>query len=68
MGLIVLHSGHFQDFQAVDGKPDAISSGGDSEKERLWVIDRAHPITEGLRIISELVSYGEPFDTPSPMS
>ena len=39
------------------------------ERERLWVIDRAHPIADGLRegfALDEEEMYGEPFDVPSP--
>ena len=39
------------------------------EKERLWVIDPSHPITEGLPEYFELPQaemYGERFDIPQP--
>ena len=39
------------------------------ERERLWVIDRAHPIADGLRegfALDEEEMYGEAFDVPAP--
>ena len=39
------------------------------EKERLWVVDPTHPITEGLNSYIELDKeemYGEHFDIPAP--
>lgn len=70
MGLIVLHSGHFSKiFKRLMGTGCNLKWREIGEKERLWVIDRAHPITEGLPDYFELPRtemYGEPFDIPSP--
>lgn len=70
MGLIVLHSGHFSKiFRRLMGTGCNLKWREIGEKERLWVIDRAHPITEGLPDYFELPHtemYGEPFDIPSP--
>lgn len=71
MGLIVLHSGHFSKiFKVLMGTPCALKWREAGEKERLWVIDRGHPITQGLGDFFELPQeemYGEPFSIPEPM-
>ncbi len=41
----------------------------DAERERLWVVDPSHPITEGIGEYFELQTeemYGEFFDIPAP--
>ncbi len=49
MGLIVLHSGHFSKiFRRLMGTPCALKWREAGEIERLWVINRNHPIVEGL--------------------
>ena len=70
MGLVVLHSGHFSKiFQKLMGTTCNLKWREAAEKERLWVIERGHPIVEG---IGEWVDipheemYGEPFDIPAP--
>jgi len=69
MGLIVLHSGHFSKiFKAVMGTNCSLKWREAGEKERLWVIDRAHPIAQGLGEYFELPNtemYGERFDIPN---
>jgi trehalose utilization protein len=71
MGLIVLHSGHFSKiFKRLMGTPCALSWREAGEKERLWVINRSHPIAAGLGPYFELEHeemYGEPFSIPEPM-
>ncbi|MDR3121270.1 MAG: ThuA domain-containing protein [Clostridiales bacterium] len=71
MGLIVLHSGHASKiFQKLCGS----NSGGlkwreDGEKEIVWIIDRSHPIAEGIDdkiLIPHEEMYGEPFGIPAP--
>jgi trehalose utilization protein len=70
MGLIVLHSGHFSKiFKKMMGTSCDLKWREAGEPERLWVIDPAHPITEGLPEYIELERtemYGERFDIPQP--
>lgn len=70
MGLIVLHSGHFSKiFKAVTGTNCSLKWREEGEKERIWVIERSHPIAEGLGEYFELPNtemYGERFDIPTP--
>ncbi len=70
MGLIVLHSGHFSKiFQRLMGTTCNLIWREADEKERLWVIDPSHPITEGFDAYFELPMeemYGERFDIPQP--
>lgn len=71
MGLIVLHSGHFSKiFRRLMGTPCSLSWREAGERERLWVINPAHPIVQGLGRFIELPNaemYGEPFTVPEPM-
>lgn len=70
MGLIVLHSGHFSKvFKKLMGTTCDLKWREANEKERLWVVDPTHPITEGLGEYIELEKeemYGEHFDIPAP--
>jgi trehalose utilization protein len=70
MGLIVLHSGHHSKiFKRLMGTSCGLVWREAGEKERLWVVDPAHPITEGLERFIEIPSaemYGEFFDIPQP--
>ncbi len=70
MGLIVLHSGHFSKiFKRLMGTTCNLIWREAAEKERLWVIDPAHPIAEGFGEhfeIPETEMYGERFDIPQP--
>ncbi|OHE80576.1 MAG: trehalose utilization protein ThuA [Verrucomicrobia bacterium GWF2_62_7] len=65
MGIIVLHSGHMSKiFRALNGTSGKLHWREAGEKERLWVIDPAHPIAAGLPEHFELPHeemYGEPF-------
>jgi len=71
MGLIALHSAHFSKiFTCLMGTPCSLTWREAGEKERLWVINRSHPITQGLDPYIELPNaemYGEPFTVPEPM-
>jgi trehalose utilization protein len=71
MGLIVLHSGHFSKiFKRLMGTPCALKWREAGEVERLWVINRNHPIAAGLPEYVEIEHeemYGEPFSIPEPM-
>lgn len=70
MGLIVLHSGHFSKiFKKLMGTTCDLKWREADEKERLWVLDPTHPITEGIGEYIELEKeemYGEFFDIPAP--
>jgi trehalose utilization protein len=70
MGLIVLHSGHYSKiFKRLMGTSCRLKWREAGEKERLWVIDPAHPIAQGLPECFELPRtemYGEPFEVPPP--
>jgi trehalose utilization protein len=71
MGLIVLHSGHFSKiFKKLMGTPCSLQWREAGEKERVWVINRSHPIAQGLGPYFEVEQtemYGEPFTVPEPM-
>lgn len=70
MGLIVLHSAHFSKiFKALMGTSCDLKWRENDDKERLWVVDPSHPITESLPSYIELEKeemYGEHFDIPTP--
>ena len=70
MGLVVLHSGHYSKiFKTMLGTPCTLSWRDEGERERLWVIDPAHPIAQGVGPVIELEReemYGEPFGIPTP--
>ena len=70
MGLIVLHSGHFSKiFRRLLGTNCSLKWREADERERLWVVERSHPIAAGLGEYFELPNeemYGERFDIPAP--
>jgi len=70
MGLIVLHSGHVsKPFVKLMGTGCMLKWREAGEKERLWVVNPAHPIAEGIGDYFELEHtemYGEHFDIPAP--
>jgi len=70
MGLIVLHSGHFSKiFKSLMGTGCDLKWREAGEKERLWVVNPAHPIASGLPEYITLENeemYGEHFDIPAP--
>ena len=70
MGLIVLHSGHFsKPFRKLMGTSCNLKWREIGEKERLWVVEPAHPIVRGIGEYLELEHaemYGERFDIPAP--
>lgn len=70
MGLIVLHSGHFSKiFKKLMGTSCDLKWREAGEKERIWVVNPAHPIAAGLGSYLELEQeemYGEHFDIPAP--
>ena len=71
MGLIVLHSGHFSKiFKRVMGSPCSLRWREAGERERLWPVNRSHPIVQGIGDCIELPNsemYGEPFLVPEPL-
>jgi trehalose utilization protein len=70
MGLVVLHSGHHSKiFKRLMGTTCDLRWREADEKERIWVIEPAHPIAEGLPPYIEIQMeemYGERFDIPEP--
>ena len=70
MGLIVLHSSHFSKiFKRLMGTFCGLYVRNSAEKERVWVVNPAHPIAAGLGEYFEIPHeemYGEPFDIPEP--
>jgi trehalose utilization protein len=70
MGLIVLHSGHMSKiFRRMMGTSCALCWREAAERERLWVVNPNHEITQGLGRFIELPNaemYGEQFDVPEP--
>lgn len=70
MGLVVLHSGHFSKiFKKLMGTSCDLKWREAGEKERIWVVNPAHPIVEGIGEYIELPQeemYGEHFDIPQP--
>jgi len=70
MGLIALHSAHYSKiFTRLMGTTCNLKWREIGEKERLWVIDPAHPIASGVEEYIELPQtemYGERFDIPQP--
>jgi trehalose utilization protein len=71
MGLIVLHSGHYSKiFRRLMGTPCSLKWREAGERERIWVINPAHRIAEGLGECIEIENtemYGEPFAVPEPL-
>lgn len=69
-GLIVLHSGHYSKiFRTLMGTSCSLCWREAAEKERLWNLEPAHPITQGIGDYIELPNtemYGERFDIPAP--
>jgi trehalose utilization protein len=70
LGLIVLHSGHFSKiFKSLMGTTCNLKWHEIGEKERIWVVEKSHPIAEGLPDYFELEHeemYGEHFGIPAP--
>lgn len=72
MGLLVLHSGHFAKvFKRLMGTSGNLKWREMGEKERVWVVNPAHPVADGLPDYFEIPHaemYGEPFGIPEPDS
>lgn len=70
MGLVVMHSGHYSKvFKRLMGTSCGLCWREAAERERLWVVNPNHPITQGIGPYIELPNaemYGERFDVPDP--
>jgi trehalose utilization protein len=70
MGLIVLHSGHYSKiFRKLMGTTCSLRWREADERERIWVLEPGHPISNGLEPYFEIPKeemYGEHFDIPAP--
>jgi trehalose utilization protein len=70
MGLIALHSAHYSKiFKVLLGTMCSLKWREATDKERLWNINPAHPITQGIGEYFEIPAeemYGEPFGIPEP--
>lgn len=70
MGMVVLHSGHHSKiFKKLTGTTCNLRWREENDKERIWVVNPGHPITEGIAEyfeIDEEEMYGEFFDIPQP--
>ena len=71
MGIIFLHSGHHsKPMRRLLGTTCNLCWHEANEKERVWVVNPAHPIVQGIDdrsfVIDAEETYGEPFDIPEP--
>lgn len=70
MGAIFLHSAHgSKPFRALMGTACGVCWREDDDMERVWVVDPAHRIAQGLDRYFEIPAeetYGEPFGIPEP--
>lgn len=71
MGIIFLHSGHHsKPMRRLLGTTCNLCWHEDSEKERIWITNPAHPIVQGIEersfTLDHEETYGEPFDIPEP--
>ena len=70
MGIIFLHSAHLaRPFKLLMGTPCTLTWREDGDYERVWVVNPAHPIAQGLGryfVLPHVESYGEPFAIPNP--
>lgn len=70
MGAIFLHSAHFsKPFRLLMGTPCSLTWREDGDFERVWTINPAHPIAQGVDrfiFLPHEETYGEPFMVPEP--
>ncbi|HEU4751679.1 MAG TPA: ThuA domain-containing protein [Armatimonadota bacterium] len=70
MGLVCLHSAHHSRiFRKLMGTTANLKWRDIGERERIWVIERSHPIADGVPehfVLPHEEMYGEPFDVPAP--
>ena len=71
MGAIFLHSAHeSKPFKLLMGTPCSLTWREDGDFERVWVVNPAHPIAQGIGRFIYLPHeeiYGEPFTVPEPL-
>lgn len=70
MGIVCLHSAHYSKiFRKLTGTSCSLKWREIGEKERIWIVDRSHPIADGLPehfVLEHEEMYGETFDIPAP--
>jgi trehalose utilization protein len=70
MGLVCLHSAHYSKiFKKLMGTSCTLKWREAAERERIWVVERGHPIADGLPehfVLPHEEMYGETFDIPPP--
>lgn len=70
MGAIFLHSGHeSKPFKKLMGTPCNLTWREDGDYERVWTVNPAHPISQGIGrfiYLEHEETYGEPFGIPEP--
>ena len=70
MGLVCLHSAHYSKiFRKLMGTSCSLKWREIGEKERIWIVERGHPVADGVPEYFELPHeemYGETFDIPAP--
>ena len=71
MGIIFLHSGHHsKPMRRLLGTTCNLCWHEDNERERVWIVNPAHPIVQGIDdrsfVLDAEETYGEPFDIPEP--
>jgi len=70
MGILCLHSAHYSKiFRRLMGTSCSLKWREIGERERVWVIERGHPIADGLPehfVLPHEEMYGETFDIPAP--
>ena len=70
MGIIFLHSAHHsKPFRLLMGTTCNLTWREDGDSELIWVVNPAHPITQGIDRYFKLPhveTYGEPFGIPNP--
>jgi trehalose utilization protein len=70
MGIVCLHSAHFSKiFRTLMGTTCNLKWREIGERERIWIVERSHPIADGLPehfTLEHEEMYGETFDIPAP--
>ena len=70
MGLVCLHSAHYSKiFKRLMGTSCSLKWREIGERERIWIVERGHPIADGLPehfVLEQEEMYGETFDIPAP--
>ena len=70
MGMVFLHSAHHsKPFRLLMGTSCNLTWREDGDSERIWTIQPAHPIAQGIGryfVLPHVETYGEPFTIPNP--